>query len=64
MDWISVKERLPDDECLVLVYMPGGWEEVWFGYLSGEDTDTWRLADGGEPAKAITHWMPLPEGPK
>lgn len=59
--WISVEDRLPEDDARVLVcdtredYV-SIWEYfgdgLWFG-----DEVIWATED-------ITHWMPLPEPPK
>ena len=61
-EWISVKDRLPEDNTNVLVYRGSlisvytyighnEWEDD-YGYWSRTDDD------------GITHWMPLPEPPK
>jgi len=57
MKWISVKDRLPDKDCEVLVYMGINcyrYMELITHYsdchLTRHDT--------------ITHWMPLPKPPK
>jgi len=53
-DWISVEDRLPDDDVDVLIH--GGT----FGVGYRED-DTWyELLPW---TKSPTHWMPLPEPP-
>jgi hypothetical protein len=77
MNWISVKERLPEYEVDVLLF--DDWKsndgkiykDVRVGYLrevitrKGSDgiynTCEWG---GTEYAFNITHWMPLPEPPK
>ena len=58
MEWISVKDRLPDDEENVLAFVfgeaevcclkNGVWRNEWMKFYDGD----------------ITHWMPLPEPPK
>ena len=61
MEWISVKDRLPElandyDVVHVLIYLDDG-------FITGADyeKDGFELwADSGE----VTHWMPLPEPPK
>ena len=53
-DWISVKDRLPENEDEVLIYM-GHYEVGWYSREVWRGVDEWRL----EP----THWMPLPEPP-
>ena len=52
MEWISVKDRLPEDGIKVLVAYNTGYVTTgrqWFGKWNGE---------------GITHWMPLPPAPK
>jgi len=59
-EWISVKERLPEEWFPVLVYCKfddGG--VVFTGYHSGE---TWYTMGRNGPAHIIA-WMPLPEPP-
>lgn len=60
-DWISVDDRLPEDEVLVLVFCPDCTDDpIWFGY---HDDDCWRYVDGVHAGFTITHWMELPEPP-
>lgn len=57
--WISVDERLPDDDQTVLIAMDDG--EVWTGF---HDADKWRYVSGDPITYAhITHWMELPAHP-
>lgn len=66
MEWISVKDKLPEKRWLyITAYNPCIWEDV----VSSEqkvDTDYYR--GNGLCAKnkyrKVTHWMPLPEPPK
>lgn len=62
MNWISVNERLPDDDITVLIYMPGNkcGETVWIGY---HDADEWYEPEG-LCVDEVTHWMELPEPPE
>lgn len=55
-EWVSVKERLPENNCRVLVHVTG----------KPFDIDADRLADGKwvRWGWCVTHWMPLPEPPK
>ena len=60
--WISVKDRLPEDICSVLVVLEGlniafnGW------YNDGK---WWTVGAGTRPfTRKVTHWMPLPQPPK
>lgn len=69
--WISVEERLPEDNLNVLVYAIGNNENsviAMTGYthnMYGYNIEGWR-----SPWQyffyeyKITHWMPLPEPPK
>jgi hypothetical protein len=76
-DWISVKDRLPENQNPVIVFVPHHVDEVkgtFLGYV-GMAYYT-RLGEGfwcgtdGNLYGAIgmiyppTHWMPLPEPPK
>ena len=61
--WIACADRLPDDDLTVLVFLPGASEPVWLGFYSNE---YWYHFDSDllESEKmAVTHWMPLPQGP-
>ena len=58
--WISVKDRLPDDSVEVLVYDTDcgiviGWYDKEIGDFA---------ADFISPLDAVTHWQPLPEKPQ
>ena len=57
--WISVKDRLPDEDVRVLVYLHSD--------RSYTTMDTDRLLNGKWVrwgALDVTHWMPLPLPPK
>lgn len=55
MNWISVSERLRDDDDEVLMY---AGEEYFVGCY---ERDTWWFSD--YDIEGVTHWMPLPEPP-
>ena len=58
MEWISVEDRLPNDECEVMV---SDGEVIWSTSLNiskGMFTDPW-----GNPEDKINHWQPLPAPP-
>lgn len=55
--WISVKDRLPDRFCPVIVSRNGKVEQ---GML---DLNGWWKVYGTR-TKSVTNWMPLPEPPK
>lgn len=62
--WISVKDELPEDDDLYIVYDEQA-ERVWFMYYYAR---SFQSADSdGEPYvnnEDITHWMSLPGEPK
>ena len=51
--WISVKDRLPEERKRVLVYNEGGITIAW------RDKGEWD-----DIFLTVTHWQPLPEPPK
>jgi len=54
--WISVEDRLPEDEEIVLAYADGYMDEVTtYWLISKHATIQWYH---------VTHWQPLPEPPK
>lgn len=62
MNWISVKERLPDRDETVLCHSNknGGYYFIgYIGYRSGAWCECGAMHIGD-----VTHWMPLPEPPK
>ena len=60
--WVSVGERLPDDNVGVLAWGPfnDGAEMVW------REHGKWHLSFVGTyiPDSTYTHWQPLPPGPE
>jgi hypothetical protein len=78
--WISVTERLPDEEGQYLVYMKSpysGWQDVLRFAKDGRKVDkydfhnqwknVWYYYDseyGYLTVDSVTHWMPLPQPPK
>ena len=60
MEWISVKDRLPEIHEDVLIWFRG---TVCFGDRTSDGH--WRPEGGnGNFDDDITHWMPLPDPPK
>lgn len=69
MEWISVKDRLPnvDGEYLICVDVLGGsvyaaiFHPACRAHLPGESGWYGKF---GEIKNKVTHWMPLPEPPR
>lgn len=62
-NWISVKDRLPPKDTIVLFYRPTIFTAVMYGFW---DNDRWYEA-GDIVAilpDEVTHWMPLPKLPE
>lgn len=63
VNWISVKDRLPEQTARCLV---ARWDSVtktpFIDILWHENGVWWNRQHGGN--YAVTHWMPLPEPPK
>ena len=64
--WISVKEKLPPSNELVIVSIYDTHGDTAFRYSSTgwltSDTKVWVVDD--EENSGVTHWMELPEMPK
>ena len=72
-EWISVEERLPDGEVLAANFTQGthGYKEYIIGYVSAvkcTEPDWYSgkcyAENDHEILDNVTHWMPLPQGPK
>jgi len=65
-EWISVKDRLPDNHDDVLV-VGEGWDNMNWWRIYFYEKGIWYTIDGDEvneqSQSKITHWMPLPEPP-
>lgn len=57
-EWISVKERLPEEDIVVILT---DHIDVGTGWFNGKE---WRTPFADIDEYRITHWMPLPEPPK
>lgn len=62
MDWISVNDRLPEDDATYLVYGRNGYGIVFALYYGDGEWLTWD--DLTNITRFVTHWMLLPEPPK
>lgn len=62
--WISVKDRLPDEQGTFLVFRKEPYGMITIAWYSGHENG-WLALDGGFYADGVlTHYMPLPEPPK
>ena len=62
--WISVKDRMPDEQETYLIFRKEPFGAVTIAWYSGSENG-WLALDGGFYADGVvTHWMPLPEPPK
>lgn len=64
MEWISINERLPEDNTPVVLFTP----HDFFGDLhscigNSESIRNCTIAFGRKKAPIFTHWMPLPAAP-
>ena len=70
--WTSVKDRLPENELMVIGYTPvDGYMFIGFHRTKvayGYDCSSWYIITSMRSTKKITknvtYWMPLPEPPK
>lgn len=71
MKWISVKDKLPEEQKEVFVYAPDcdiigqALVGVFFAKEKGFES-SWTVYDFGVSKldEKVTHWMPRPEPPK
>ena len=69
-EWISVDERLPENDVMVIGYTPcDGF--MFVGYYHEEpkyDWKVWRIVTAMRSTKVmkkkVTHWLPFPKPPK
>lgn len=60
--WISVKDRMPEDDATYLVYGRNGYGIVFAVYYG--DGEWLTCDDLTNITRFVTHWMPLPKPPK
>jgi hypothetical protein len=67
MNWISVKDKLPENSDYVLVkilgyneFVVGFYDEGWIVSEYGKNTPGEEFFD----SELINHWMPIPKPPK
>ena len=61
-DWVSVKDRLPDDGTRVLCYCRGNQYDIC--HFQKKRKTWFDRSWNGYAQGYVTHWMPLPELPK
>jgi hypothetical protein len=59
--WISVKDRLPEDGSYIL--MSGG-SQITMGWLNFSRKEFIQCISWTNLTESVTHWMPLPEPPE
>ena len=64
MEWISVKDKLPEIEEYVIAYSPT-FEDSIFAKLEYENnlSQNTNWTCNGWASIYVTHWMPLPNSP-
>lgn len=60
MEWISVEDRLPEENGTYLIAVKGSYAS----HFTGFDIESNEFCDNVFRKKDITHWMPLPEPPQ
>ena len=63
--WISIKDRMPEDETRVIAYVQH--KICWYRMFAWHDMYGWHSSAPELDEKEsdyVTHWMPLPEPPK
>lgn len=61
MNWISVKDQLPNDYEIYVVYKPSFYRGIKHDIALARCRDgKWYHFDGGYFEDEITHWIPLP----
>lgn len=58
-DWVSVEDRLPPNNTVVLVFMEGN-ANVWTGAIIWGN---WHVYGWRKNPFKVTHWMPPPSPP-
>lgn len=59
--WISITNKLPEDETVVMLFVPNEGQSICIGY---REDDVWWYEDSLPLLEVVTHWMPLPEDPQ
>ena len=64
--WISVKDRLPEEQKEVLIYLPeyDSVEVAALFTIPSMNLREWAQNEDAYMLNEVSHWMPLPEPPK
>ena len=64
--WVSVKDRLPEEQKEVLIYLPeyDSVEMASLFTIPGMNLREWTQNEDAYMLDEVSHWMPLPEPPK
>lgn len=63
--WIPCASRMPENEEEVLIYIPGvGARTGYRDWEQGHNPEFWKCGGRRLELKDVTHWMPIPKGPK
>lgn len=63
-EWISVKDKLPEDSGEYLVYLKGEYGDKIVKARFLNKTSKWKAAESYAIFENVSHWMSLPEPPK
>ena len=63
MEWISVKDRLPDEETFCLVIAPQSFPKNCIMLVAEFVYGTFYSESSECAMDDVTHWMPLPNPP-
>ena len=64
--WISVEDRLPEEQYVNIVFYEEKSKDIYIGYYNTGDythNKFWH-SSGRLFVNTVTHWIPLPEPPK
>ena len=67
MEWIAIKDRLPeiDQQVLFCAFIHDGFTDVELGWYEGGKTESDAIAiETAFDWFPCTHWMPVPDKPK
>jgi hypothetical protein len=64
MEWISIKDKLPEKDTKVLVFYHDEYMDVMEYWHDDEDGMPEFYGPPASPVNSVTHWMPLPDKPK